>query len=98
MSAYLEFISNNSQLVKFQVIRCIDNKTLKQNLFLLSNVFCDGLAYYISSETNTVQVKAKDLRIRLSAINSKMRLSATDNDFYNTRLIYAVVTKAKKSK
>lgn len=94
MTEQIDFIQTNKSKVELCVIKCIDNKTMHTSLFLSTNVMCDGLSYYIGKEPVSVKLKNKKaLRLLLSRINGKMWLSSTNNDFYNTRLIYKVVFK-----
>lgn len=94
MSTYIEFINANRDKVSFKIIHSIDDKTLKSSFFRCSNVFCDGLSYYVGRDPVSVAFKnKKQLRKFLSQINAKMRLSATDNSMGYTRLIYDVILK-----
>lgn len=94
MNTHIEFINTNRDKLSFKIIHTIDNKTLKSSFFRSSNVFCDGLSYYVGSKSVSVEFKnKKQLRKFLSQINGKMRLSATDNSIGYTRLIYDVILK-----
>lgn len=94
MNAYIEFINTNRDKLSFKITHSINNETLKSSFFRSSNVFCDGLSYYVGSETVSVAFKnKKQLRKFLSQINAKMRLSAIDNSTGYTRLIYDVILK-----
>lgn len=91
MSAYIDFINSNRDKVSFKIIHSIDDQTLKSSFSKLSNVFCDGVNYYISDNFVSVAFKNKrECRKFLSQINGKMRLSGTSNSMGYTRLIYAV--------
>lgn len=94
MSDYIDFINSNRDKVSFKVIYSIDDKTLKSSFFRLSNVFCDGVNYYVGDDFVSVAFKNKrDCRKFLSQIRGKMRLSSTDNSMGFTRLIYEVILK-----
>lgn len=94
MGTYIDFINTNRNKVSFKIIHSIDDKTLKSSFFRRSNVFCDGLGYYLGSDSVSVELKNKrDVRKFLSQINAKMRLAATDNSMGYTRLIYDVILK-----
>ena len=94
MSAHTDFIKSNTGKVSIKIIHSIDDKTLKSTFHRLSNVFCDGMSYYIGGEFVSVEFKNKrECRKFLSEIKAKMRLSATSNSLGYTRLIYDVILK-----
>lgn len=94
MSAYIDFINSNRGKVSFKITHSIDDKTLNSSFFRMSNVWCDGLSYYVSRDFVSVAFKNKrECRKFLSQVNGKMRLSATDNSMGYTRLIYDVILK-----
>lgn len=94
MSDYIDFINSNRGRVSFKITHSIDDKTLKSSFFRVSNVWCDGVKYYVSRDFASIAFKnKKECRKFLAQINGKMRLSATCNSMGYTRLIYDVILK-----
>ena len=92
MTDYQAFCEQNKDRVTFQLMRCIDDKTMRESYVIETNVLCDGNNYYISSHTVFVHYKRRDFRRRVAMLSKlfgrKPRLVATNNGLGHTRLIY----------
>ena len=95
MSSKISFIAENKDKVKFGFMRCINDSTLRESYFVVSNVFCDGLNFYTADHTNTVLLSKKKCKAEVNKVcqflNKKPRLVGTDNSLGFTRLIYDVM-------
>lgn len=94
MSSCIDFINGNRDKVDIKISHVIDDKTLTVYFFMRTNVFCDGVNYYLGKDSVSVPIKnKKELRSFLSQVNGKMVLHATDNSMGFTRLIYKIKLK-----
>lgn len=83
-------LNKDRLIVKFKT--CINDKTLHKHYFIETNVFCDGINYYIADITTSIEYKPKLFRVMLSKFaavkGSKPKLIGTNNSLGYTRLIY----------
>ena len=89
---YQMFCEKNKDHLQFQLMRCIDDKTMQESYVIETNVLCDGDNYYISKDPVNVHFKRRDFRRRVALLSKilgrKPRLVATSNGLGYTRLIY----------
>lgn len=92
MTDYQAFCEQNKDRVTFQLMRCIDDKTMRESYVIETNVRCDGNNYYIAKEPVRVHFKRRDFRRRVAMLSNlfgrKPRLTKTSNSLGYTRLIY----------
>lgn len=92
MTDYQAFCEQNKEKLQFQLMRCIDDKTMQESYVIETNVLSDGNNYYIAKEPVYVHFKRRDFRRRVAMLSKlfgcKPRLTKTSNSLGYTRLIY----------
>ena len=88
---YYELIEKHSDKVDFKFMIVIDNKTMRKTYHILSNMYCDPVCFtddWLSTGNYNQKEYRKEVSILKKILNKKVILFETNNDKWNTRLVY----------
>lgn len=91
---YYELVEQFKGKVDFKFMVVINNETLKKRYHILSNLYCDPprIAHeWLSTGNYTAKQYRVEISILKKLLNKKLKLVATENDMYYTRLVYKLI-------
>lgn len=91
---YIEQVVLRKDSIDFKFMIIIDNETLKTSYSILSNLYCDPFRIaedYLSTGRYNSKRYRKAISQLKHALSKQVRLVATSNDLYYTRLVYKLV-------